>query len=136
MENTVRIVKIDTNGIITAVPVISEACLSCSESSCKKTGKPFEVANPLNIPVSEGCSVTVATSAQAVAKQAVTAILFPTAAAIAGYIAPAAIFEEKSFTVSVRIAFAVVFLGIAVITVLFFSRKTADNSMPYITGKV
>ena len=137
MENTVRIVKIDKDGIITAVPVISEACLCCSESSCKKTGKPFEITNPLSILVYEGCVVSITAKAGTTARQTVFAVLFPVLAASAGYVLPD-IISDKSVSETVSLAFMLGFMCVAVLIVLLFSKKIKKTAAanPYITGIV
>lgn len=135
MENTVRIVKIEKDSRITAVPVISDACINCSENGCKKTGKPFEITNPKKIPVYEGCIANIAVNDGITARQTVWAILFPVLAAAAGYALPTLI-TGKSFSEQGKIGFMFGFMCAAIIIVLFFSKKTkkSETNHPYITA--
>lgn len=135
METTVRIVKIDKDSRITAVPVISDACINCSENGCKKTGKPFEITNPQKIPVYEGCIANIAINKRIAARQTIRTVLFPVLAAAAGYSLPTVI-TGKNFSEQGKIAVMFGFMCIAIIIVLLFSKKTkkSDTNHPYITA--
>jgi hypothetical protein len=70
---------------ILVVPLLTDTCISCAESSCARRGSPFPVDNPRGLPVKSGSVVSVAAKKRASAAQALFSLLFPIASAAAGY---------------------------------------------------
>lgn len=123
-----------TGSEITVIPLITDACLSCT-AGCAKRGKPFIVTNPKAFPLTTGSIVQVGSSKRAQAFQGVIALLFPFASAIAGYCCAtpiAALFGktagEGSHAIGVLLC---LFLSAAL--VYFISRKVPFPGKPEIT---
>jgi hypothetical protein len=76
-----------TPDAILVVPLLTDTCINCAESSCARRGSPFPVDNPRGLPVKSGSVVSVAAKKRASAAQALFSLLFPIASAAAGYAA-------------------------------------------------
>jgi hypothetical protein len=76
-----------TDDSILVVPLLSNTCISCGESSCAKRGTPFPVDNPYKLPIACGNIVSVTAKKTATAAQGFFSLLFPIALAALGYAA-------------------------------------------------
>jgi len=86
MKNTAKVISLKNNNIVEVLPLISDACIGCTKSSCTKQGHAFTVRNTLNLPVYEGAVVRIGASSAKQAVQALFSLFLPLAASIAGYI--------------------------------------------------
>ncbi|MDR2898507.1 MAG: SoxR reducing system RseC family protein [Spirochaetaceae bacterium] len=86
MRETGMVVRIEPEGVwVKAVEI--EACINCDNSGCsKKQGNAFFCLNPNELPLSEGTRVRVAAPIRNQLFEGLSAILFPLAAAVTGYI--------------------------------------------------
>lgn len=86
MKDTAKVIRLKNNNIVEVLPLISDACIGCTKSSCTKQGSSFAVRNTLNLPVYEGAIVKIGASSAKQAVQALFSLFLPLAASIAGYI--------------------------------------------------
>ncbi|MBO7135364.1 MAG: SoxR reducing system RseC family protein [Spirochaetaceae bacterium] len=126
MRNTVKVIAIKDNNAVEVVPLITDACIGCKNSTCTKQGHPFTVQNPQKLPVYQGAIVKISASAVRQAVQAFFSLCLPLAAAIAGYIlAPkicASIDGAKTVTEATRIAGVFIAFCATSCLVLIFTR--------------
>lgn len=92
MHDTALVVSIEKDEI-TVIPLIKNACLSCKEG-CAKRGNPFQVVNPLQLPVKINSIVKIGTTKQKELKQTLSSIVFPSICALAAYFL--SLFIEKN----------------------------------------
>jgi positive regulator of sigma E activity len=112
-----------SNTVITVIPLITDACLSCT-AGCAKQGKSFEVSNPLHLPVEKGSIVKIGTSKKAQNLQGIIALLFPFLCAVAGYFcAPsiASLFNKEAGD-GLRAIFVLFFLLLSSLFVFLLSK--------------
>ncbi|MGL4986765.1 MAG: SoxR reducing system RseC family protein [Treponemataceae bacterium] len=93
MSEKVQIIKIEKKKILVR-PLITDACLSCTDSSCAKQGKPFFVKNILNLPIQYGDMVDLASSPTIKIFQATISLFFPIIMALIGYFASKIVYEK------------------------------------------
>lgn len=86
MKDTVRVIALKENNIVEVVPLITDACINCKSTSCTKQGHPFTVHNSNNLPVSQNSIVKISASKTALTVQSLFSLVFPLAAAVAGYL--------------------------------------------------
>lgn len=122
-----------SNDAITVIPLITDACLSCT-AGCAKRGKPFTVSNPSKLPVSQGSIVRVGASKGAAGIGGLVALLFPFACAVGGYFAatPIAALFHKTAGDGLRALFVLLFLVASAAIVFFISRKAPLPGKPEI----
>lgn len=115
---------------VTVVPLITNACISCS-SPCTKRGNPFKVLNKKNYAVEKGNLVKIGASKATQAVQGIVSLILPVIAAICGYFFSPAIISlfSKSGAAEVtegkRAAFVLAFLFLSGLIVFIFSRNSA-----------
>src|SRR5574344_25988 len=121
------------NGTITIIPLITDACLSCT-AGCAKRGKPFNVSNPNKLSISQGSIVRVGASRGAAGLGGLVALLFPFACAVGGYFCatPIAPFFHKAARDGLRALFVLLFLVLSATIVFFISRKAPFPGKPEI----
>ena len=126
MRNTVKVIAIKENNAVEVVPLITDACIGCKNSTCTKQGHPFIVHNPENLPVYPGAIVKITASALRQALQALLSLCLPLAAAIAGYLLTPQLFAHagsaKTATEAARIAGVFIAFFATSILVLIFNR--------------
>ncbi len=86
MHDTGMITELEQNGLVKIIPVIQDACLSCTVTGCAKRGKPFFVTNPQNLQLEIGKQVKVTESKKHQAIQTVINVFLPITLAIITYI--------------------------------------------------
>lgn len=118
---------------ITVIPLITDACLSCT-AGCAKRGKPFSVSNPRHLPLSQGSIVRVASPQSAQAFQGIISLLFPFACAVIGYFcaSPIASLFGRTAGDGIRAICVLSFLVISASIVFFVSRKLPFPGKPEI----
>ena len=82
--NSRAVVVSTENNEITVLPLLKNACASCT-SGCEKQGASFTVDNPLKLPVSKGTVVILSLSKKILAIQGIVSLLFPFLCAVGGY---------------------------------------------------
>lgn len=87
MRDTAQVIGLTKTGMVEVIPLIQDACLSCSVSGCTKRGTTFTVANPHNFPLTSGTLVQVSASTRHQVIQAIVSILIPILSAVTGQIA-------------------------------------------------
>lgn len=60
MRDSAKILSVGENGRVTVLPVIKDACISCSRTSCAKAGTPFTVMNSRSLNIRPGMTVRIA----------------------------------------------------------------------------
>ena len=85
MRDMAKVIAID-GSTVQVVPLITDACIGCKNSTCTKQGHPFVVRNTQKLPVYPGAIVKISASAVKQGIQAFFSLCLPLAAAIAGYI--------------------------------------------------
>ncbi|MGL4981362.1 MAG: SoxR reducing system RseC family protein [Treponemataceae bacterium] len=84
MSEKTKVIKIENKKVL-VLPLISDACLSCNDSSCAKQGKPFWVKNSLQLPLCIGDVVNLKSSTAVKSFQAIVSLFFPITMAVIGY---------------------------------------------------
>ena len=87
MRDSAKILSIGKNGSVTVLPVIKDACISCSRTSCAKAGTPFTVMNSRSLNISPGMTVRIAAKKSSQAVQALIALVLPIVCATGGWFA-------------------------------------------------
>jgi hypothetical protein len=115
-----------TPDAILVVPLLTDTCINCAESSCARRGQPFPVDNPLGLPIQSGSIVSVAAKKHASAMQALFSLLFPIAVAAAGYAASPFISAALGTALSEALKAVCVLMGLALASaVVLLVNKTA-----------
>lgn len=116
---------------ITVIPLITDACLSCTKG-CAKQGKPFTVTNPNNLNVKKGSIVKIAASKKSENIQGIIALLLPVVFATAGFFlaTPIASLFGKTAGEGTKAICVLSFLFISAATVFFTSRKFKFKGRP------
>lgn len=127
---------IKTEQGIWAQPLITDSCLSCTQTGCTKRGKAFSVANPQQLPVHTGDIVRIQAPVRHQAAQGITALLFPLGAACAGYAAAGALAAHSGAAASEAMRAAGVLIGLftASALVFIFSRGRWNIAKPEIAS--
>ncbi len=87
MRDSAKILSVGENGRVTVLPVIKDACISCSRTSCAKAGTPFTVMNSRSLNIRPGMTVRIAAKKSSQAVQALVALVLPIACATGGWFA-------------------------------------------------
>ena len=87
MRDSAKILSVGENGRVTVLPVIKDACISCSRTSCAKAGTPFTVMNSRSLNISPGMTVRIAAKKSSQAVQALIALVLPIVCATGGWFA-------------------------------------------------
>ena len=85
MRNMAKVIEV-SGSTVKVVPLITDACIGCKNSTCTKQGHPFVVRNTQKLPVYPGAIVKISASPVKQGIQAFFSLCLPLAAAIAGYI--------------------------------------------------
>ena len=127
-----------TPDAILVVPLLTDTCINCAESSCARRGSPFPVDNPRELPVKSGSVVSVAAKKRASAAQAVFSLLFPIAAAAAGYAASPALSAALGAALSEAFKAVCVLAGLvcAAAVVLAVQRVSARQTRAEISAVI
>lgn len=130
MKEKALVTEVNQNEI-TVIPLITDACLSCTKG-CAKQGKPFTVANPNNLAVKKGSIVKVAASKSSENIQGIFALLLPVVFAAAGFFAanPIASIFGKTAGEGTKALCVLSFLFISAAAVFFISRKFKFKGKP------
>lgn len=89
MRRRVRVVKNIDERTVWVSPVLSDACISCTDSACHKHGRPFPAANPRGLSVRTGDAVIIGASERAQAVQSFASLFIPVLGALGAYFASA-----------------------------------------------
>jgi hypothetical protein len=124
-----------TDDSILVVPLLSNTCISCGESSCAKRGTPFPVDNPYNFPIACGDIVSVTAKNTATAAQGFFSLVFPIALAATGYAASVPLSRALGTLPSEGFKACSVLTGLvlAVAIVLVTSRFTSKRAKAVIS---
>lgn len=130
MKEKALVTKVEQNEI-TVIPLITDACLSCTKG-CAKQGKPFAVNNPNNLEVKKGSIVKVAASKSSENIQGIIALLLPVAFAALGFILaePLASLFGKTAGEGTKAICVLSLLFISGAAVFFLSRKIKFKGRP------
>ncbi len=130
MKEKALVTKVEQNEI-TVIPLITDACLSCTKG-CAKQGKPFTVTNPYNLEVKKGSIVKVAASKTSENIQGIFALLLPIIFAAAGFFlaSPIASLFGKKAGEGTKALCVLSFLFISAAAVFFISRKIKFKGRP------
>ena len=120
MRDSAKILSIGKNGSVTVLPVIKDACISCSRTSCAKAGTPFTVMNTRSLDVKPGMTVRIAAKKSSQAVQALTALLLPVACAVGGWFAANALAATMNISSGEWLQAIGVLLGIFVPSGIIF----------------
>ena len=85
MRDMAKVIAIN-GSTVQVVPLITDACIGCKNSTCTKQGRPFTVRNVNNLPLYQGAIVKISAPPVKQGVQALFSLCLPLAAAIAGYI--------------------------------------------------
>ncbi|MCI1208299.1 MAG: SoxR reducing system RseC family protein [Treponema sp.] len=123
MRDKAVITSVSNSGI-TVIPLITNACLGCSEG-CAKRGKPFPVSNPQKFAVTPGTVVKIGAPVKIMIFQGFFSILFPILCAAGGYFAtaPLASFFRLQPTEGLHAGCILLFLALSYLTVYVLSRN-------------
>jgi hypothetical protein len=115
---------------ILVMPLLTDTCINCAESSCAKRGTTFPVDNPQKFPVACGDVVSIAAKKRATAVQGFFSLLFPIAMAAAGYAAVTPVSYALNVVPSEGIKACAVLVGLAVAVgiVLVISRIAVKHT--------
>ncbi len=85
------VVKIE-NEEVTILPLVKDACASCSHN-CSEHGhcQPYTATNPHSLPIKEGTVVGISAEKKAEAMQGIISLLFPFLFAVTGFVLSAKI---------------------------------------------
>ncbi len=86
MRDSGIVTDIVSQDTIKIIPVIQDACLSCTVTGCAKRGKPFFVTNPKKLDLNIGVHVKVTESKKHQAIQAIINVFVPIVLAIGTYL--------------------------------------------------
>lgn len=118
---------------ITIIPLITDACLNCSQG-CAKQGKPFSVTNPDNLSVKKGSIVKVGSSKATEGIQGILSLAVPVICASLGFFAAEPV--AKLFGTTAGEGFKAIcvlaFLFISATVIFFISRKIKFTGKPRI----
>lgn len=130
MQEKGQVIKI-VGTTATVIPLITDACLSCT-AGCAKRGKPFNVKNTNNLPLTIGSIVRIGASKKATAVGGILALLFPFACAVAGFFCatPIASLFHKTAGDGLRALLVLIFLVLSASVVFFISRKVSFPGQP------
>lgn len=130
MKEKALVTKVEQNEI-TVIPLITDACLSCTKG-CAKQGKPFNVTNPNNFEVKKGNIVKVAASKTSENLQGIFALLLPIVFAAAGFFlaSPIALIFGKTAGEGTKALCVLSFLFISATAIFFISRKIKFKGKP------
>lgn len=121
MKDKAIVVEIKENSV-TVVPLITDACISCT-SPCTKRGKPFSVVNKNNFALSKGSIVSIGASKIQQMIQGFFSLLFPIVCSVTGYNICPLFFKNKAVSEGTRMIFVLAFLAVSCSIVFFVSRK-------------
>jgi hypothetical protein len=116
---------------ILVVPLLTDTCINCAESSCAKRGTPFPVDNPRALAVESGDVVSIAAKKTTTAAQAVFSLLFPIGFATAAFCAPG--IAGKPATEGVKALLVLAGLAVASGIVLVVNRVASKQTRAEIT---
>ena len=121
MRDSAKILSVGENGRVTVLPVIKDACISCSRTSCAKAGTPFTVMNSRSLNISPGMTVRIAAKKSSQAAQALVALVFPIVCATGGWFAANAFASAMNISSGEWLQALGVLLGIFVPSGIIFS---------------
>ncbi|MDR1748169.1 MAG: SoxR reducing system RseC family protein [Spirochaetaceae bacterium] len=127
MREKAMVVRIDTEGVwVKAVEI--EACINCENSGCRKEGNPFFCLNPKQLPLSAGSYVRVAAPVRGRLFEGFRAILFPLAAAAAGYFLASAVLPLTAGGEGWKAGTALLFLLLSAVLVFCLSSSGRSSA--------
>lgn len=108
---------------VTVLPLISDACSSCSQE-CSKRGSSYCVSNPRRLDVKKGSIVGITAPAKVQAAQGIVSLLFPFICAVLGYFlsAPLSSFFSIDLTEGFKAICVLVFLFLSSLLVFTLAR--------------
>ncbi|MGI5174479.1 SoxR reducing system RseC family protein [Treponema sp. OMZ 840] len=87
MRDSAKILSIASNGSVKVLPLIKNACISCTNTSCAKAGKPFTAQNPHSLSLKPGMTVRISAKKSSQAVQAFISLFIPLICAAGGWFA-------------------------------------------------
>lgn len=125
MRDTAQVVGLAKAGMVEVIPIIQDACLSCSVSGCAKRGRVFTVANPSNLPIICGMMVRVGASKRHQLIQTLVSIVIPLLCAVVSQVAIRYYVAQTQLIVSEGFkAFFLLFcFFISAVVIFFISNK-------------
>lgn len=135
MRDRACVVKCEQN-TVWVIPLLSDTCINCNQSSCAKRGSPFLAANPENLKLKIGDIVKIGVSKKAQFVQALIALFLPILAAICGYFLAEsfAIWQGKIVTEGMRAAGVLLCFGLTTTLITILSRSKINLAKPIIVS--
>ncbi|MBQ0052543.1 MAG: SoxR reducing system RseC family protein [Treponema sp.] len=121
--------------LVEVVPLVSDACISCTTNDCAKQGKPFSVLNKRNLPIAENSIVKIGVSRLSQCLQGISALLLPILSAIVGFLFSPVLAQRFGFEFSegFQALTVLVFLFVPSLIVFIINRSNIHISLPEIT---
>lgn len=85
MYDSAKVLSVYSDGSVSVLPLIKDACINCGKSGCAKRGTPFTVVNPQNLSLKPGMRVRIRAHKAKQAVQALVSLCIPIACAILGW---------------------------------------------------
>lgn len=85
MYDCAKVLSVHRDGSVSVLPLIKNACINCTQSSCAKRGSPFTVSNPQDFSLQPGMKVLIRAHKGKQAVQALVALCIPMACAVIGW---------------------------------------------------
>ncbi len=120
MRDTGVVTELEQNGLVKIIPVIQDACLSCTVAGCAKRGKPFFVSNPQKLDISVGMHVRVEESKAHQAVQTIINVFLPITLAIITYIL---LNTQTQASDGAKAGFSLLSLFVSSLALFFISTK-------------
>lgn len=135
MSSNAQIISIEDNNI-QVVPLIKDACISCSKTTCAKKGSPYSVVNKNNLPIKVGDIVEISASKKRQAIQVLIALIMPILIAILFYFLsfPFAKITHINISEELQIVFVLLGLCISATIVCLFNKKNTKLQKSEITS--
>ncbi|MFI3257636.1 MAG: SoxR reducing system RseC family protein [Spirochaetales bacterium] len=121
MRDTAEVIGTEKNGSVKVMPLIKDACISCTATGCAKRGSVFYVSNPDNIMLCAGMHVKVVASKKSQILQAFVTLCVPCGIAVMLYIMLSMFQDTVRDAGIILISLVALFVSAAII--FFVSKK-------------
>lgn len=134
MSNNAQIISIEDKNI-QVVPILTNTCISCTNTGCTKRGTPFFVQNPSNLNVKIGDIVEISASKKRQVTQAFISIIIPIGSSILFYYLSFLFAKIVNIETSeeLQVIFVLLGLSLSAALVLFLNGKNKKISKSEIT---
>lgn len=120
--------------LVQVVPLVSDACVTCTSTDCAGNGKTFSVLNKHNFDLKENTIVRIRVSKLSQYVQGLAALAFPILSAVLGFILSPAISQRLGIELSefFQALSILAFFFAACIIVFVISRSSLHITLPEI----